>query len=263
VPELLDDAGLDPAVPAAPPAQPRRWWGRHLAEARWQAELARLLVDPVFRCEGVPRGSGRPVLLIPGFLAGDASLSVLLGWLARLGYDPHASGIVCNVDCSDRALDRLDDRLQDIHARTGRRAAVIGHSRGAHFAKALAHKRPDQVAGVISMGAGLDTPFDISVPTKAAVAAVGAVHRGVAPGRRSAACLTDACGCPFAGHYASPFPDGMPLTSIYSREDGVVWWEACIVDYATNVEVTGSHVGLAFNRKAYRAVAEALAALDD
>jgi hypothetical protein len=41
-----------------------------------------------------------------------------------------------------------------------------------------------------------------------------------------------------------------------------VWWEACIVDYATNVEVTGSHVGLAFNRKAYRAVAEALAALD-
>ena len=28
-----------------------------------------------------------------------------------------------------------------------------------------------------------------------------------------------------------------------------------------NVEVTGSHVGLAFNRKAYRVVAEALAAM--
>jgi hypothetical protein len=41
----------------------------------------------------------------------------------------------------------------------------------------------------------------------------------------------------------------------------VVWWEACIVPYARNVEVTGSHVGLAFNRKAYRAVAEALAAM--
>jgi hypothetical protein len=33
-----------------------------------------------------------------------------------------------------------------------------------------------------------------------------------------------------------------------------------VVPYATNVEVTGSHIGLAFNRKAYRAVAEALAA---
>ena len=58
--EILDDAGLDPAVPADPPAEPRRWWGRPLAEVRWQAELARLLVDPVYRGEGVPRGDGMP-----------------------------------------------------------------------------------------------------------------------------------------------------------------------------------------------------------
>jgi hypothetical protein len=38
-----------------------------------------------------------------------------------------------------------------------------------------------------------------------------------------------------------------------------VWWEACRVPYARNIEVTGSHVGLAFNRKVYRAIAEALA----
>ena len=60
--------------------------------------------------------------------------------------------------------------------------ALIGHSRGAHFAKALAHRRPERVAGVISLGAGLDTPFDISLPTKAAVAAArggaGAAPRG-------------------------------------------------------------------------------------
>jgi triacylglycerol lipase len=253
---ILDDAGLDPAVPAAPPAQPRRWWGRHLAEIRWQAELARLLVDPVYRGEGIVRGDGMPALLIPGFLAGDTSLSVMGGWLDRLGYDAHASGIVCNVDCSDRALDRLDARLADIHERTGRRTAMIGHSRGAHFAKALAHRRPERVSGVISLGAGLDTPFDISVPTKAAVAAVRAFH---AP-RRERDCFTERCGCNFSRHYAGAFPDEVPLTSIYSREDGVVWWEACIVPYATNVEVTGSHVGLAFNRKAYRAVADALAA---
>ena len=258
VTQILDDAGLDPAVPAAPPAEPRRWWGRHLAEVRWQAELARLLVDPVFRGEGVERGDGMPVLLIPGFLAGDASLIVMQGWLDRMGYAGHASGIVCNVDCSDRALERLDARLADIHERTGRRTALIGHSRGGHFAKALAHRRPERVSGVISMGAGLDTPFDISVPTKAAVAAVRALHQ---PRRRG--CMTEACGCGFARDYAAPFPPEIPLTSIHSREDGVVWWEACIVPYARNVEVTGSHVGLAFNRKAYRAVAEALAAMGE
>ena len=101
--EILDDAGLDPAVPADPPAEPRRWWGRPLAEVRWQAELARLLVDPVFRGDGVPRGDGMPALLMPGFLAGDTSLSVMHGWLERMGYAPRASGIVFNVDCSNRA----------------------------------------------------------------------------------------------------------------------------------------------------------------
>ena len=255
--EILDDVGLDPAVPAALPAEPRRWWGRPLAEVRWQAELARLLVDPVFRGEGVERGDGLPVLLMPGFLAGDMSLGVMAGWLERMGYDPHGSGMVFNVDCSNRAFTRLDDRLADIHERTGRRVALIGHSRGAHFAKALAHRRPDRVAGAISLGAGLDTPFDISLPTKAAVAAARVAQ---AP-RRVEGCFTERCGCAFAGHYAGAFPDGIPLTSIYSRGDGVVWWEACIVPYADNVEVTGSHVGLAFNRKAYRAVAAALSAM--
>jgi triacylglycerol lipase len=257
VTDILDDAGLDPAVPADPPAEPRRWWGRPLAEVRWQAELGRLLMDPVFRGEDVPRGHGMPVLLMPGFLAGDMSLGVLSGWLERMGYGPHGSGMVFNVDCSNRALERLDARLADIHERTGKRVALIGHSRGAHFAKALANRRAERVAGVISLGAGLDAPFDISLPTKAAVAAA----RVAQTPRFGPGCFTDRCGCSFARHYAAPFPEEVPLTSIYSRGDGVVWWEACVVPYARNVEVTGSHVGLAFNRKAYRAVAEALAAM--
>jgi len=37
-----------------------------------------------------------------------------------------------------------------------------------------------------------------------------------------------------------------------------VWWEACVVPYARNVEVTGSHVGMAFNRKAYVEIAQTL-----
>jgi hypothetical protein len=37
-----------------------------------------------------------------------------------------------------------------------------------------------------------------------------------------------------------------------------VWWEACTVPYAECVEVTGSHVGLAFNRRSYRVIGERL-----
>ena len=36
-------------------------------------------------------------------------------------------------------------------------------------------------------------------------------------------------------------------------------WERAIVEEADCVEVTGSHVGLIANRKAYRVIAEALA----
>jgi pimeloyl-ACP methyl ester carboxylesterase len=226
---------------------------------RWQAELARLLADPVFRGAGVPRGDGTPVLAIPGFLAGrriargDARLAGAARVRAgRLGHHHERRLLRARAGEARRAPRRA------LRAH-GRPVALLGHSRGAHFAKALAHWRPERTAGVISLGAGLDSPFDISVPTKAAVAAVRAVHQRLDHGR--AECMTVHCGCPFAQHYAAPFPAHIPLTSIYSREDGVVWWEACIVPYARNVEVTGSHVGLAANRKAYVAIAEALAAM--
>jgi pimeloyl-ACP methyl ester carboxylesterase len=244
----------------APAQSEGAWWGRPLHELRWQAELARLVVDPVFHGRGVPRGDGRPVVLIPGFLAGDSSLSVMAGWLDRMGYRAHASGIVLNVDCSDRALKRLEARVERCVDRTGAKAALIGHSRGGHFAKALAHRRPDLVCSVVSMGAGLDDPFDISRPTHGALALVRAVHSRTTDRRPRHGCLTTGCACDFRRHYAAPFPEDIPLTSIYSRGDGVVRWRACTVPYARNVEVTGSHIGLAFNRKAYRAVAEALAA---
>jgi len=261
LPDSVEDASFDPTPPGAGPSStppPRRWWGRPVAELRWQAELARLLVDPVFQGSGVIRGGGAPVLLIPGFLAGDASLSVMRSWLKRMDYDPRKSGIYANVDCSNRTLERLDARLETVHTQTGRRVTLVGHSRGGHFAKALAHRRPERVASVISMGAGLDTPFDISIPTKYAVATFREIYAATTDRAARNGCFTDTCRCAFTRDYAGAFPEEVPLTSIYTRGDGVVWWEACLVPYANNVEVTGSHVGLAFNRKAYRALATAL-----
>jgi len=239
----------------------RRWWGRHVSEVRWQAELARLSVDPVYYGFGVPHGDGRPVVLVPGFLAADVSLSVMGNWLWRLGYRAHGSGIrLANVDCSDRAVDRIERRVEAIAERAGRKVSLIGHSRGGLFVKALTHRRPDLVHSAVSMGAALDQPYDISVPTKAMVAATRRVLITTSTKAREHGCLTRRCACPFTRDFDAQFPSSVTMTSIYSRGDGVVWWPSCIVPYATNVEVSGSHVGLAFNRKAYRAVAIALAA---
>ncbi|MEA2450068.1 MAG: triacylglycerol lipase [Thermoleophilaceae bacterium] len=255
----FDDAAFDPGPPPAPERPRERWWGNHLGEMRWQLELARLLVDPVYRGSGVPRGDGAPLILIPGFLAGDSSLAVMREWLARIGYRPKAAGILANVDCSDRAVNDLEKRLEKLADRHGRKVALIGHSRGAHFAKALAHRRPELVSSAISIGAGLNTPFDISVPTQAAVAAFRSLHSLTSDRIARNGCFSAECRCRFSDDYGGDFPADVPLTSIYSKGDGVVRWRACVVDYARCVEVSGSHVGLAFNRKVYRELAETLA----
>ena len=239
---------------------PARWWGRPLAETRWSLELSRLMVDPVFAGRGVPRGDGRPVLLMPGFMAGDQTLLVLAGWLYRIGYRPRVCGFVANGNCSDRAVDRAERRLESIAARYGRRVALIGHSRGGHYARALAARRPERVSHAISLGADLNGMFACSTPTLMAVSGMRTVLRRT--GRaRSPECLSQVCRCGFTSDFYAPFPaDAVHLTSVYSRGDGVVRWQAQLVPYADCVQVTGSHVGLVFNRKSYRAIAAALAA---
>ena len=255
----LDDRDAERYVFGADPTR-ERWWGRPVAETRAWLELGRLLTDPVLYVDsGVLRGDGRPVVLIPGFLAGDQTLGVLRVWLRRLGYRPHVCGFITNTDCSDRALDRVERRVKALQASYGRRVALIGHSRGGHFARALAARRPELVSHAISMGADLQGMFGASAPTLFAVdAARHAVH---ATGRaRSSSCLTGHCGCSFSQDFARPFPfDEVRLTTIYSKGDGVVRWQCQIIPRAECVEVTGSHIGLIFNRKAYRVVAHALA----
>jgi pimeloyl-ACP methyl ester carboxylesterase len=238
---------------------PAEWLGRPLAETRWMLEVARLLVDPVAYGRGVPRGDGRPVVVVPGFLASDDSLLLLRRWLRIVGYRPHTAGFMFNVDCADRAVERVERLAEAINATTGRRVAIVGHSRGGHLARATAARRPELVSHAISMGADLQGLFGISSPTRAAV---GIARRGVHITRRSRDpdCFRAGCSCDFIRDYTAAFPvDRVRFTSIYTKGDGVVRWERAIVDEADCVEVTGSHIGLLANRKAYRVIADALA----
>src|SRR5690348_13784314 len=114
-------------------------------EARVALERAALTRDPVLRGQGVARGDGQPVLLIPGFLAGDLTLSLMAEWLRRLGYEPCAAGIRANVDCGARALERLEHTLEELAERHGRSVAIVGHSRGGSMARVLAVRRPELV----------------------------------------------------------------------------------------------------------------------
>ncbi len=212
-------------------------------ESRMYIEWLRLIRDPVYRGDEVPPGLGRPVLLVPGFLAGDWTLRTPYDWMKRMGYRPRMAGVTFNVMYSEVMLRPLIDTLVALHRRTGARVSIVGHSRGGVLAKVLAHRRPDLVEQVITLGSPLKDPFDVHPLTMAGVHAahVYNVMRYGHPASVEMRFLRDLAAAP-----------RVPTTSIYSRSDGVVNWHACLRPDINAIEVNGSHVGLSLNPEVYR-----------
>ena len=227
-------------------------------ETRLGLELASLVRDPVLRGDGVSDGRGQPVLLIPGFLAGDGSLTVMGRWLKSTGHYPKRAGIRANVDCSGTSVGPLEERLEELVERQGQRAAIIGQSRGGHFAKVLARRRPDLVSGIVTLGSPQLDPFAINPVVWAGVMAVGALGTFGARGMFKHGCLEGECCASFWDDTTGKLPRGVGYVSVYSRIDGVVDWHSCLDPCAEHVEIRSSHCGMAVHPAAYRTIADSL-----
>jgi pimeloyl-ACP methyl ester carboxylesterase len=213
-------------------------------------ELSALLGDPVYRGRGVPRGDGRPVLLVPGFLAGDWTLRLLHGWLGRIGYRTYLSGIVLNIQHSERMLARLRRRAGAIQKETGERVSLVGHSRGGLLAKVYAQRKPDGVEQVIALGSPLADWTDLAAITHHAVGVVRTVNQ-LAYGRRMNP----------EGRftYDLRLTPTVPTTSIYTKADDVVNFRSCLRPDIPAIQVWGSHNGLVVNPEVFRLVGRLLA----
>jgi triacylglycerol lipase len=239
-------------------ARPPLW-----REARLGLEAAALLRDPVLRGDGLRDGRGRPVLLIPGFLAGDASLGPMAGWLKRAGYRPTRAGLRANVNCSGTLVQGLEERLERVVADQDRRAVVIGQSRGGALAKVLAVRRPELVAGVVTLGSPQLAPLAVHPLVRLQLHAVGALGSLGAPGLFRRSCLDGECCADFWEELAGPLPAGVGMVAVYSRSDGIVDWRACLDPCADeHVEIASSHLGMAVSPAGWRAVASALHRFD-
>src|SRR5437764_1217914 len=144
-------------------------------EGRLGFEVAALLRNPVYRGDGVADAGGQPVLLIPGFLAGDDSLALMTRWLRRTGHHTRKAGIRSNVDCSAVAVKRLEERLEVMAESRGEKVAIVGQSRGGSFAKVLAVRRPDLVCGIVALGSPQLDPLAVHPLVRAQVYAVGVI----------------------------------------------------------------------------------------
>jgi pimeloyl-ACP methyl ester carboxylesterase len=208
---------------------------------------------------GPGRPSGLdPVLLVPGFMAGDATLAGMAAMLRRAGYRTYRSHIHVNMGCTRQAADRLERRLESIAIRRGRKVSIVGHSLGGMLARGLAARRPDLIEGIVSMGSPILAPgavhgvlaWDAEMLTRLTRAGFG--------GLMSEDCVAGACARASFEESQAPLDPDTGFTAIYSRRDGVVDWRACLDPAADAVEVRTSHVGMAFDPVVFDAVREAL-----
>ena len=228
-------------------------------EGRIALEHAALRRDPVLQGDGVPRGDGAPVLLVPGFLAGDPSLATMAGWLKRVGYRPCRARMRANVDCTTRALDRLEESAEHLAERHGRPVAIVGQSRGGTMARGLAMRRPALVSQIVTLGSPLVDQFAVHPLVRAQVTALGALGTLGLPGLFGRGCGSGECCAETRAQASERFPDDVGFVSIYSRTDGIVDWRACLDPDAEHVEVEASHIGMSVNAQVFRAIGSALA----
>ncbi len=224
-------------------------------------EAAALWRSPVWRGIGQAPGDERPVLLIPGFLAGDGSLAVMTRWLRGLGYRTNRAGIRQNVDCSEAVCCHMEQRLERMAERTGERVSIVGQSRGGVIARALAVRRPDLVSGIVTLGSPVRGMFGVQAHTLGAIGIVGALGTLRVPHLLTWRCLRGDCCQDFRKALETDaFPADVGYTTVYSRRDGIVKWRACLDPAAqATVEVSSSHIGMAFHPDVYATVGRALA----
>jgi len=240
-----------PLAPGEAPAVPLR------GELRYGLELARLLADRDF-LRPSRRSSGPAVLLAPGFMAGDQSLSVLAGWLRRRGSRTARAGMLLNSDCAERAVGRLESRLRRLAELADGCVVLIGQSRGGELARVVALRNPDLVSTLVMLGSPVLNPLSVGPAVLGAVRSVARLGDLGVPGMLSSECGDGPCCAAFREDLRAPLPSAIRAVSIYSRSDGIVSWEACLDPSAEHVEVESSHGGMSVNTRVYRVLARIL-----
>jgi len=203
--------------------------------------------------------TGDPILLVPGFLAGDYTLTLMGRHLRRLGHRTYRSGIVANIGCIDRGTEALEQRVEEIATRRERKVIVIGHSLGGMMARGLAARRPDLVAGIITMGSPMLAPGAAHELLVAQVAMLRRLQALGLPNVMGEDCTSGHCALRMWDESRKPLPPDFPFTAIYSPRDGIADWRACIDPAGQAAEVRTSHVGMALDPEVFDIVTDSLA----
>lgn len=234
LPRLPDD------LPEYPPT-----WRDVVAESRFALEWwrSRRLGERVL--EGLPRGDGETVMLLPGYGASEQNMEVLAERLQALGYEALPWGQGKNTGAVNRLLPKLRQRIEDSVAHTGKPMTLVGWSLGGYIARELARDLPEAIAGVVTLGSP---------------AVGGPKYTITAAAYRKKGYDLNAIEAEMAKRDVIPIR--CPLTVLFSKVDGIVSWPATLdrlTPHARHVEVRSSHIGLVKSADVFRVIARVLA----
>jgi hypothetical protein len=200
----------------------------------------------------LPQGDGAPVLVLPGFTTDDGATAVLRRVVSDHGFWVAPWSLGRNIGPTRQIVDGMRSLLLEIASLHGRPVSLVGVSLGGVYARALAREFPRQVSQIVSLG----SPYRLLSTDRTTVHAIWDYLK---PYHEDDLSLFDA-------HEDARDPLSVPATSIYSRSDGIVPWEASIdrtgLDApnpsAENIEVYGTHVGMCVNPAAIYALIDRL-----
>lgn len=260
------DAATDFAIPSAPPRS--SLW----RESRAVIDVVRMLPWLMMARRQVDTSSSSgPVIVLPGFGAGDRLMTPLRRFLLSRGHAAEGWGLGINragLDLKHRLADisalwnlsdiepyrreagvallcdRMVERVQQRALETGKPCTLIGWSLGGTIAREVARDAPEAVDQVITLGSPV-----IGGP-KYTAAGESLRARGL-----------DLDWIEVQVKRRDVRPIHRPITSIVSRSDGIVPWSAAIDRVSPDVrhiEVRGAHLGLAFNPTVWQHVLKTL-----
>ena len=211
-------------------------------------EVAALTLTYPALYAGANKGNGQPVIVLPGFLGADDSTLALRRFLTRLGY-PAQPWLLSRNHGHPELIERFGRRMYRLHKVYDKPITLIGQSLGGVFAHELARNFPEAVRSVITLG----SPFAAQSreDTNPMVARLFEQLSGVSVEEMRE----------LASEERASGPLSQPSTSIYSKTDGVVSWRTCISepsDIAENIEIVGSHTGMAMHPGVLHVVADRL-----
>jgi pimeloyl-ACP methyl ester carboxylesterase len=183
-------------------------------------------------------GDGHTVILFPGLCSNAHALWALKRHLKRLGLHAIDWGQGWNTGPRgdvDRWLATLTEQVLARADQSGsQRLSLVGWSLGGLYAREIAKLAPRRVHSVVTIG----TPFNAARGTTHVGWLFKLLNRNLAESPS------------LQERLAAPPP--VRTTSIYSRRDGVVAWQACTHSrrhaHVHDIEVQGSHLGMGWNR---------------